>query len=48
MGAISSSDKTLDVIKGGYHELLMGPEKEDVVLKLVAWINQHASGVSRL
>ena len=42
MGAIASPDKTLDVIQGGYHELLMGPEKEEVVKKMLAWIDQHA------
>lgn len=46
MAAISSKDKVLDVIKGGYHELLMGPEKEDVLHKTTDWILQRASSAS--
>ena len=28
MNSISSTDKTLSIVDGGYHELLMGPQKE--------------------
>mmetsp|Transcript_16217 Transcript_16217/g.45203 ORF Transcript_16217/g.45203 Transcript_16217/m.45203 type:complete len:298 (-) Transcript_16217:1676-2569(-) len=41
IGAISSSDKSLEVVKGGYHELLHGPEKEEVMQKILTWIEKH-------
>ena len=40
-----SKDKTLKEISGGYHELLMGPEKEDVISLVKDWMLSH-SGTS--
>jgi hypothetical protein len=32
------------VVAGGYHELLLGPEKEEVISTVTSWIVQHAAG----
>ncbi|KAL6751088.1 alpha/beta-hydrolase [Haematococcus lacustris] len=40
--ASSSQDKTLNEIPGGYHELLMGPEKEACIQRLVDWLVAHS------
>lgn len=37
-------DKTLTVVPGGYHEVLLGPEKEEVIAGIMAWILQHSEG----
>lgn len=34
----SSSDVTLFEVKGGYHELFMGPEKDLIVQRMSQWI----------
>lgn len=34
----SSVDKTFDVVPGGYHELLMGPQKQECFQKVSTWI----------
>ncbi|KAL3161797.1 hypothetical protein ABBQ38_008889 [Trebouxia sp. C0009 RCD-2024] len=34
----NSKDKTLNEIPGGYHELIMGPEKEQVIAMVRDWI----------
>ncbi|GAX72847.1 hypothetical protein CEUSTIGMA_g302.t1 [Chlamydomonas eustigma] len=39
----ASPDKTLNEVKGGYHELFWGPQKESVRASLVAWIVSHVS-----
>lgn len=36
--ASQSKDKTLNEIPGGYHELIMGPEKEQVIAMVRDWI----------
>lgn len=41
--AISSKDKTLEIVPGGYHELLHGPQRHDVVRKAAAWLLEHAA-----
>ena len=33
-----SKDKTLNEVPGGYHELIMGPEKEQVIALVRDWI----------
>lgn len=38
-----SKDQTLKEIPGGYHELLMGPEKEEVIPLVREWILTHSS-----
>lgn len=38
----SSRDVTLYEVEGGYHELFMGPEKDTVMQRLIAWVLQHA------
>lgn len=43
MAAISSSDKTLSLVEGGYHELLMGPQKEQCKSTIADWILQHVN-----
>jgi acylglycerol lipase len=40
---ISSTDKTLYVVPGGWHELVKGPQQADVVKRIAAWILDHAS-----
>ncbi|KAK9829537.1 hypothetical protein WJX72_006371 [[Myrmecia] bisecta] len=37
-----SSDKTLDEVEGGWHEVLAGPGSEQVVARLKAWLLTHA------
>lgn len=41
----ASKDTTLMEIPGGYHELLMGPEKEEVTAAISAWILRHSTPV---
>lgn len=43
MGAVSSEDKQLKIVKGGYHELLHGPEKADVMRDVLSWVNSHSA-----
>ena len=40
--ACQSKDATLNEIPGGYHELIMGPEKEQVIPMVIDWILAHA------
>lgn len=40
--ACQSKDATLKEIPGGYHELIMGPEKEQVIPMIIDWILAHA------
>ena len=40
--ASQSKDKTLNEVPDGYHELLMGPEKEQVTATVAEWILAHA------
>lgn len=40
--ASQSKDKTLNEIPGGYHELIMGPEKEQVIAMVRDWILARA------
>jgi alpha-beta hydrolase superfamily lysophospholipase len=37
-----STDKTLKLYPGLYHDLLHEPEKEQVTLDLVKWLSDHA------
>ena len=39
----SSRDVTLFEVPTGYHELYMGPEKDEVTERLTAWILEQAS-----
>lgn len=41
MDGVSSTDKTFDEIPGGYHELLMGPQKEECYQKMSTWMLAH-------
>lgn len=43
MDGISSTDKTLNMVEGGYHELLMGPQKEQCMSASADWILQHVT-----
>ena len=38
---ISSSDKKLEVVEGGYHELLTDPNFQDKWEVIINWLNQH-------
>ena len=38
---IQSADKQLNVVEGGYHELLMGPQKNEVVQNVIDWVLAH-------
>ncbi len=38
-----SQDKELKEFPGGYHELLMGPEKGEAAQTLVDWLGRHSS-----
>ena len=40
--ACQSKDVTLNELPGGYHELIMGPEKEQVIPMVREWILAHA------
>lgn len=40
--AAQSKDKTLIEIPGGYHELIMGPEKEQVIAMVRDWILERS------
>ncbi|CAL8470596.1 g10138 [Coccomyxa elongata] len=41
LAAAASTDKELKEFPGGFHELLMGPEKEEAVKTLKDWILKH-------
>ena len=38
----ASRDVTLYEVPGGYHELFMGPEKDDITDHILAWVLEHA------
>jgi alpha-beta hydrolase superfamily lysophospholipase len=38
---ISSDDKTLEILKGLYHEILHEPEKNEVIRKIIEWIKKR-------
>lgn len=42
LAAAASKDKELREFPGGYHELLMGPEKEEAARTLKEWILNHS------
>jgi alpha-beta hydrolase superfamily lysophospholipase len=37
----ASRDVTLYEVPGGYHELFMGPEKDDITDRIVGWISDQ-------
>ena len=37
-----SQDKELKEFPGGYHELLMGPEKGEAAQTLIDWLGRHS------
>lgn len=41
--AVASKDVSLDVVEGGYHELLNDLDRERTRRRVVAWIDQHVS-----
>lgn len=43
MEGISSADKTLSLVEGGYHELLMGPQKDKCMATIADWILQRST-----
>ena len=38
-----SRDVTLYVVEGGFHEVMMGTEKEDVTQHIIDWVHQQAA-----
>ncbi|GIL44020.1 hypothetical protein Vafri_1598 [Volvox africanus] len=42
-GGVSSVDRVFRSVEGGYHELLHGPEWEDSVRALLAWMREHGA-----
>jgi acylglycerol lipase len=42
IAGVSSADKTMREVEGGYHELLMGPEAGQCTQQLIDWILEHA------
>jgi acylglycerol lipase len=42
MSSISSKDKTLEVVPGGYHELLLGTQKLACFESIVKWVLEHS------
>jgi hypothetical protein len=42
LSTVGSTDKTFKEVPGGYHELLLGPEKEQCGQWVVDWILGHA------
>lgn len=43
LAQVSSTDKTLVEVAGGYHELQHGPEKAQVLKGIADWVLQHAA-----
>jgi alpha-beta hydrolase superfamily lysophospholipase len=43
LASAASRDKQLREFPGGFHELLMGPEKAEAAATLREWILKHAS-----
>jgi alpha-beta hydrolase superfamily lysophospholipase len=43
MNSISSKDKTLEIVKGGYHELLLGTQKRACFESVSTWIQERAT-----
>lgn len=43
MDRISSTDKTLSIVEGGHHELLMGPQKEQCMATIADWVLLHTT-----
>mmetsp|Transcript_22991 Transcript_22991/g.50466 ORF Transcript_22991/g.50466 Transcript_22991/m.50466 type:complete len:315 (-) Transcript_22991:187-1131(-) len=44
LAAAASTDKTLNEVAGGYHEIMLGPEKDEVLRSMVDWIKAHVPG----
>ena len=44
MSKIPSKDKTLEVVKDGYHELLLGPQKQQCYDSIAKWVLEHSPG----
>lgn len=42
MTKVASKDRTFVEVPRGYHELLMGPEKDEMVRIIVDWILKHS------
>ncbi|GIL87499.1 hypothetical protein Vretimale_1615 [Volvox reticuliferus] len=42
-GGVSSVDRVFRSVEGGYHEMLHGPEWEDCVRALLAWMREHGA-----
>ena len=40
-GNVSSSDKTLKIYEGLYHEILNEPEQDEVKKDIISWLNSH-------
>jgi acylglycerol lipase len=47
ISGVSSSDKTMREVVGGYHELLMGPESGQCTQQLTDWILDHAQAAQK-
>ncbi len=43
LAQVSSTDKTLVEVAGGYHELQHGPEKAEVLKGIADWVLQHTA-----
>lgn len=41
---VSSRDKTLNKVEGGYHEMLMGRERSRSADGIIAWMRAHVGG----
>jgi putative lipoic acid-binding regulatory protein len=48
LAAAASKDKELREFPEGYHELLMGPEKEEAARTVKEWILKHSPGLVRM
>jgi hypothetical protein len=44
VGGVSSADKTLSKVEGGYHEMLMGAERTASADGIIAWMRPRAAG----
>mmetsp|Transcript_26138 Transcript_26138/g.65938 ORF Transcript_26138/g.65938 Transcript_26138/m.65938 type:complete len:185 (-) Transcript_26138:464-1018(-) len=48
LDGLSSKDKRLVIMPGGWHELVHGPEKQELMTKVLDWVAEHMPARSNL
>jgi esterase/lipase len=48
MKGVSSKDKRLSVLRGGWHEMVHGPEKGELMSEVLGWVGEHSVPRSHL